>query len=241
MSVDMTEAEWFGRTNPQKMLTFLRGRASDRKLRLFALACIRPFRFLVNAETRGALALAERFADGLATNDERKQARKRIFDPDRRVKASAADRRGLSKECVRWTLARRPYCAAFKAAECARELGVLGNSDRQADALEKTQCGWKTSDWTSVVREQVILQVNILHDLFDAQFRPMTFDANWRTAEVLDIALAIYDEHAFDRLPALADSLAAAGCDNEELLAHCRNGKPHYRGCWAVDLVLDKS
>ena len=51
-------------------------------------------------------------------------------------------------------------------------------------------------------------------------------------------ALAIYDEHAFNRLPALADALASEGCICAPLLAHCRRGGEHARGCWALDLVL---
>mgnify|MGYP001076712257 FL=1 len=41
-------------------------------------------------------------------------------------------------------------------------------------------------------------------------------------------------------MPLLADALMDAGCDHEEILAHCRGEGPHVRGCWVVDLVLGK-
>ena len=42
-------------------------------------------------------------------------------------------------------------------------------------------------------------------------------------------------------LPVLADALEEAGCTDAELLARCRSGGGHLRGCWAVDLILGKS
>ncbi len=39
------------------------------------------------------------------------------------------------------------------------------------------------------------------------------------------------------RLAILADALLDAGCDDEELIAHCRSAGPHVRGCWAIDLI----
>jgi hypothetical protein len=66
-------------------------------------------------------------------------------------------------------------------------------------------------------------------------------DPAWRTTDVVALARGIYEERAFDRMPIMADALQEAGCDNEDILAHCRDtNAPHARGCWVVDLVLEK-
>jgi hypothetical protein len=57
----------------------------------------------------------------------------------------------------------------------------------------------------------------------------------------VQLACAIYDDRAFEQLPILADALEEAGCDNADILAHCRGPGPHVRGCWLVDLLLGKS
>jgi hypothetical protein len=62
----------------------------------------------------------------------------------------------------------------------------------------------------------------------------------WNGCVVRHLAQAIYEEKAFDRLPILADALEEAGCDNTDVLAHCRSGGQHVRGCWVVDLLLGK-
>jgi hypothetical protein len=60
----MTEAEWLACTDPKTMLDFLRGRASGRKLRLFALACChRCRRFITDPRSAAALDFAERHAE----------------------------------------------------------------------------------------------------------------------------------------------------------------------------------
>src|SRR5258708_7473595 len=66
----MTEAEWLNCDGP--MLDFLQGRASNRKLRLFACACCRRvWNCLWSGSIgRAAILTAERFADGLATVEE---------------------------------------------------------------------------------------------------------------------------------------------------------------------------
>src|SRR5439155_663760 len=72
----MTEAEWAACAEPGPVLTFLRGRASDRKLRLFACACCRAVQgFIPVGPCRGAVEVALRYADGQATAAELAAAR----------------------------------------------------------------------------------------------------------------------------------------------------------------------
>ena len=66
------------------------------------------------------------------------------------------------------------------------------------------------------------------------------FDEAWRTRDVLLLARGIRQDAAFDRLPILADALQEAGCDNDDILDHCRHSDLHIRGRWVVDLVLGK-
>jgi hypothetical protein len=67
-----------------------------------------------------------------------------------------------------------------------------------------------------------------------------TSSLRWNDWTVVDIAQAIYNDRAFDRLPILADALEDAGCTDAELLGHLRGPGPHVRGCWALDLLLTK-
>ena len=41
-------------------------------------------------------------------------------------------------------------------------------------------------------------------------------------------------------MPWLGDALVDARCTDDEILAHCRNGQPHYRGCWLLDLIWER-
>jgi hypothetical protein len=73
----MTSQEWQAASEPQAMLEFLArsGRTSERKLRLFAVACSRRVWSLIDAPGRAAIEVAERFADGLVGPYEMRAAR----------------------------------------------------------------------------------------------------------------------------------------------------------------------
>ncbi|HYV39293.1 MAG TPA: hypothetical protein VE988_26630 [Gemmataceae bacterium] len=62
----------------------------------------------------------------------------------------------------------------------------------------------------------------------------------WNDSTIPKLAQAIYEAQAFDRLPVLADALEEAGCQDEDMLNHCRRPGVHVKGCWVFDLVLGK-
>jgi hypothetical protein len=73
----MTETDWLASTKPLSMLDFVKQRASDRDLRLFAVACCREvWPLLTDERSRIAIAVAERFATGQATEQELRDAGK---------------------------------------------------------------------------------------------------------------------------------------------------------------------
>jgi hypothetical protein len=66
----MTENEWLTCDDLTSMLIFLHGKLSERKARLFGLACCRRMPGLFpDRATQAVLLTAERFVDGLATGE----------------------------------------------------------------------------------------------------------------------------------------------------------------------------
>jgi hypothetical protein len=89
------------------------------------------------------------------------------------------------------------------------------------------------------------LQVNLLHEILGNPLRPVCLDAAWlawNDGTVRRLAAAIYDQRRFGDLPVLADALEEAGCDNDAVLTHCREQEAiHVRGCWLLDLLMERA
>jgi hypothetical protein len=81
---------------------------------------------------------------------------------------------------------------------------------------------------------------DLFRDIFGNPYRLVSVASVWLTSDVRTLAEGIYEDRAFDRMPILADALMDAGCDNEDILDHCRSAGPHVRGCWVIDLLLGK-
>jgi hypothetical protein len=223
----MTEAEWLACTNPQKTLEFLRGKATERKLRLFACGCCYRLHDLwgMMDGCLEAVEFANLYADGGAAREDLKLVRDNLFVID--------DYYGSSEEI------------RFHALDCVMAI-PLGDVSRLANRIIEyfeNQHYWTEAELEAEQEAERVLQCEILRDFFGNPFRLVVVESSWLTwndGTVPKLAQAIYDERAFDRLPVLADTLKEAGCTNADILGHCRQSGKHDRGCWVVDLLLGK-
>ena len=215
----MTEAEWLESTDPTVMLESFLGHFSDRKLRLFCIACCRQnWDQFTDPRERRILHVAERMTEGTATEADCAAAQDlwlEVYDEKEDEFASYVPVTVIS-----------PGIDAVDASECARSMA----------------CGPIYSDggFEGLEDELQYEQAAFLRDIIGNPVRPVTFNPHWRTADTVGLARGIYEDRVFDRLPLLADALMDAGCDEDQLLAHCRSEGPHVRGCWVVDLILGK-
>ncbi len=97
--------------------------------------------------------------------------------------------------------------------------------------LQASRPGWSNSP------EEV---AGLLRCIFEMDIRSIRVDRKGFNEDVVRIAHRIYAENRFDEMPVLGDALEEAGCQNEDVLAHCRCRTQHARGCWVVDLILEK-
>jgi hypothetical protein len=216
----VTEADWLAATDPEAMLDQLADQISDRKLRLFAVASVRQVLYIArDARSRHAVEVAERFADGSATTQERAVAERHALE------AVAA----LPAGGIRW------FAAMAAKTTVAEKLSAraVSTQTRPSDPMyqEHNQPRKKR-------------QADFIRDIAGNPFRFEALKPEWFIGigeRIPQLASAIYANRSWDRLPLLADALEDAGWTDAELLCHLRGPGPHVRGCWAVDLVLEKS
>ena len=246
----MTEAEWLACDNPAPMLEFLRRKASDRKLRLFAVACCRRvWSSLEHEEFRDAVRKAEFFADGLVDQAEMLQAHEKarpIF-----VTLHDGKDNGPGAALTASAFPSAPKSIWERIADALDDPwweDEMDKGDRLAPALVTARHAARAAaylqgehvlDSPATIAEHRE-QTALVHCLFGNPFRPRPERAAWLTREVWALADGIYTERAFDRMPLLADALEASGCTNADTVEHCRSGGEHARGCWVLDLLLGK-
>ena len=233
----MTEDEWLHGDDLAAKIHYLGEGYSFRKARLFAVACGRTVRAINDsADGRRALDALERLADDPGGVNRyvlyRTFRRARVlFPPGLWNPDEFADL------AVNWSYT----------THSARVMNGAAAVCAEAAARIATGRGWGTGSRPPEPAVHEALQRaafreydRLLRDVAGNPFRPVAWDAAWRTADVAGVARAIYEERAFDRLPVLADALMDAGCEEDTVIRHCRRPGPHVRGCWVVDAVLGK-
>ena len=85
------------------------------------------------------------------------------------------------------------------------------------------------------------LAAALVRELFVSPFGSLAWNPDWSSSTALDLAAHIYASREFAVMPILADALQDAGCEDDRVLAHCRDAKQlHARGCWVLDAILGK-
>lgn len=221
----MTEAEWLTCEDPTKMLGFQyrQKNTTDRKYRLFAVACARD-------ELDHASKIKKCFNFGM------------IEDYFMEMFWNPRDGYEVAILCAEaWADGREPQKYPSSNWFVGWKEGIDGVSNIAFAALGHDP------DGLVIVREEIIAktiqgyQIHPAHYLRDIfPFQPVAFSHEWRTGTVIALASQMDAARDFSAMPILADALMDAGCDQEDILNHCRGPGPHVRGCFVVDLLLSK-
>ena len=231
----MTEAEWQVAADPGPMFDHLLHQLKPwtRKWRLFACACGRRVSDLMpTGRERQQADFAERLADDPKLEAVRDYYVSPLPDYSRRQARSYS----TSAHLASWfaTNSNAPLAAYQASCHCldaaVRKSGAMARRDARSAGPDMRAAGDRERE----------AHAAFIRDIFGNPFRPASFSPAWRTSTALTLARQMYESRDFSLMPILADALQDAGCEAEDILAHCRGEGPHVRGCWVVDLVLGK-
>jgi len=233
--------DWPARADVQMLWLCLRWKASDRKARLFACACLRRLDHLLPQEYRQALSHFERFADGWISAAELEAATEVVcnerdhgpFDAEGQVMRARLARNGVHD-----VLAPGHRVESDELSPNTKDLLDLAVQCAYGAGL---QSAWYVADWAHTAEHRS--QCELLADIFGMPLAPAPLQPEWLAwngGTIVQLAQAIYDERRFEDLPILADALEEAGCTNATIFDHCRQPIAHVRGCWALDAILGK-
>lgn len=216
----MTEAEWLACTKPDEMLLAIAKPGDERKWRLVCCSvCRTTWHLLQDERIRTAVEVADRCAD------DRNVLRETVFKQANNDACVATNEIESVNEKI--YEAASAVMSLMYASTGALTVGHLMDVFRHA----ANGAGEKVS---------FPLQAQLIRDIFGNPFRPVATDPAWQTSTVLALARQMYESRDFTAMPILADALQDAGCENADILGHCRGEGPHVRGCWVVDLILGK-
>ncbi len=235
----MSEDEWLGSRAPGVMVAWLEKqmRASRRKMRLFLCGCCRLRCAELQPAVREVLEAAEQAVEH-AYYPPMAPAHRRFYDA--LLAARGAPLSDLDHAVTR--LAAWAVHGSGQPAECVGRLAALGpagRDDRHAGLLRELV----GNPFRRVRRVGGRVHHRLTARGGDRRVGDLLLVRDWLTWQdgtVPQLARAIHDERAFDRLGILADALEDAGCTEQALLGHLRAPGPHTRGCWVLDVLLGR-
>jgi len=216
------------------MLEFLRGKVSDRKLRLYASACFSEYCSTLTVGKEEVINLTERVADGLATSKDIQRMFFLLGDVEQGLGGVY-----YGNLCEREPFSLATYATYFSTPFTADSLRcIFGNPFPKGVS---PQLHWLRVTASRVMKLLAASPSRPVSTKPEVFVPASVLIRSWLTSTVLALANGIYEEKAFDRMPILADALQDAGCDNEEILNHCRGESVHVRGCWVVDSLTGRT
>ncbi|VTR93330.1 Uncharacterized protein (Fragment) OS=uncultured bacterium PE=4 SV=1 [Gemmata massiliana] len=191
----MTEVEWLAGSDPKPMLQFLSDKASDRKLRLFAVAVARRCPGdVTDPALAEAVDVAELASDGIVGQDA-------LLAAVRRADSLVGTLFIRDGERPPWNATPVEIRAPMHWAFIATSPGHMHMAAlRDCDLFH---CGWAS-------KLNRAHQPPVLREIFGNPFRPVTFPPEWRTSTVLALAGQMYESREFGAMPMLADALQDA-------------------------------
>jgi hypothetical protein len=243
----LTEREWLASVEPAGMLRWVvgSGRLTERKLRLLACACLRQLWPLLEERVRTAVALIEGYADGKVSGPDLERAWAAATAASHEAEgthglagsAEGADRdpRVHARRAAGWVVGGYLTPLSPGTDLAAAACGLLALIARAASLAAGDD------DPTSRWLHESPAQAEIIRELFGPlTHRQVQIEQSWRTPAVVALATSIYEERRWEDMPILGDALSEAGCTDAEVLDHCRGPALHARGCWVVDLLLNR-
>jgi hypothetical protein len=224
-SFSVTEAEWLACRDPRPLLESLRGKVSDRKLTLFSAACFRRIWRLADGPCRKVVEAVERFADDAVGEEELANAYAAWVSEVDKLRGQINDGAGGNTYSAIPNL----VSCGVSFAQALSDAVMSAAAFVPPDTLDPAAIDDELNEHAALVRE-----------IFGNPFRAATFDAAWAAPEILDLCQAMIREQRFDRMPRVGEALYAVGCRDEAILAHCRETSGHVRGCWVLDLLMQK-
>lgn len=225
----MMDAKWDNTANPEAMLDVVRqlkaGKSTlgRRKLRLFAVACCRSWWDDLNSNSREAVEITERYADGYATRSELGRAQGiSTYDFGDGTEPSTlkeAIKRHTVNGATNW-LTSSAEIAGFCIGQHLRAVA------RKHSPRKLTQ--------------ETKRQIALLHEVFGNPQDPPSVDPawlEWNDGAIPHLAHEIYNDPDSGDFARLRRHLKVAGCNDPSILNHCSLRHRHVAGCWLLDVL----